>query len=431
MKIVLQSDLWKKFSKYHMFRRLLVLFCLIVSALIMSPSSQAAHKPEPWWNIQSVDTMKYSRDLAREKLGDTSFDLVIDTEVRKIAGTGATHVAIGTPYDSEFIPMLRRWIRAARKYNLHVWFRGNVSGWEGWFGYQRIGREEHTKLITEFIYNNPDLFADGDLFTSCTECENGGPGDPRFTGDVKGFRSFIISEYNAVKEAFSKINRDVQANLYSYNGDVARLVMDEQTTKSLDGIVVIDHYVKDPAKMVRDIDDLSGRSGGKIVVGEFGAPVPDIHGTMTPLEQAKWLDTTLALLSRSPNVAGINYWVATGGSTKLWNENGNPMPAVAILQKYYSPKKVSGVVTDELQYPVRAATIKTQFRETKTDSNGAFTLNILDGETIATVSAEAHNPVTTNLPYSEDAYKIVLMPEHETFIYKIRKLLIRILTGIL
>ena len=46
--------------------------------------------------------MKYSRDLSREKLKDPSFDVVIDKQVKAIAETGATHVAISTPYDEEF-----------------------------------------------------------------------------------------------------------------------------------------------------------------------------------------------------------------------------------------------------------------------------------------------------------------------------------------
>lgn len=86
-------------------------------------------KPDPkWWAFQSVDTMKHSRDLAREKLHDDSYDAVIDREVRSIADIGATHVAIATPYDEEFVPYLKRWVSAARKYHLAVWFRGNFSG---------------------------------------------------------------------------------------------------------------------------------------------------------------------------------------------------------------------------------------------------------------------------------------------------------------
>ena len=85
--------------------------------------------------------MKYSRDLAREKLDDPSFDKIIDKQMADISATGANYVAIGTPYDAEFIPMLKRWVASARKHNLHVWFRGNFSGWEEWFDYPKIDHD--------------------------------------------------------------------------------------------------------------------------------------------------------------------------------------------------------------------------------------------------------------------------------------------------
>src|SRR3989344_7391314 len=115
---------------------------------------------DKFWKVQSIDTMKYSRDLSREKLEDKSFDSIIDDTMKKISATGATHVSIGTPYDSEFLPILKRWVDSARKNGLKVWFRGNWSGWEGWFGYPKISRDEHIALTENFILNNPNLFKD-------------------------------------------------------------------------------------------------------------------------------------------------------------------------------------------------------------------------------------------------------------------------------
>jgi hypothetical protein len=37
------------------------------------------------WKFESIDTMKYSRDLSREKLHDESFDKTIDLQVKQIA----------------------------------------------------------------------------------------------------------------------------------------------------------------------------------------------------------------------------------------------------------------------------------------------------------------------------------------------------------
>jgi len=95
--------------------RLLILILFLIG---LSPISAKARERATWWQIQSVDTMKYSRDIAREKLDDPTFDSIIDRQVKDIAATGATHVAVGTPYDEEFVPFLTRWVNAARKYKL-------------------------------------------------------------------------------------------------------------------------------------------------------------------------------------------------------------------------------------------------------------------------------------------------------------------------
>ena len=168
-------------------KKFILLILLFLSLSVNTAHAQEKTKPT-WWKIQSIDTMKYSRDKAREKLADPSFDAIIEMQIRDIAQTGATHVAIGTPYDNEFLPFLKRWVDTARKYNLKIWFRGNFSGWEGWFDYPPISREEHLKLTEKFIKENNNLFKDGDIFISCPECENGGPGDPRQTNDIEGHR---------------------------------------------------------------------------------------------------------------------------------------------------------------------------------------------------------------------------------------------------
>lgn len=292
--------------------------------------------PKPEIKIKSIDTMKYSRDISREKLNDSTFDEVIKRQVSQIAQTGATHIAVGTPYDKEFVPFLARWVKEARQNKLKIWFRGNFSGWEKWFNYPRIDRKTHIKNIETFIKNNPDLFEDGDIFTPCAECENGGPGDPRNTGDVQGYRNFLIEEYNVSQKAFKEINKKVNTGFFSMNYDVAKLIMDKQTTSLVGGIVTIDHYVASPQKMIDDIEEIAKLSSGKVVIGEFGAPIPDIHGKMSESEQAQWLKQTLSQIFNSFDVLGVNYWVNVGGSTQIWDEEGKPREAVSILKKYFS-----------------------------------------------------------------------------------------------
>src|SRR5512145_1714451 len=174
---------------------------LLYSYTLIPVSAQV--KRNTWWQVQSIDTMKYSRDYSRRGLPD----YVIENQIKNIASTGATHVAIGTPYDDEFLPFLTAWVNAARKYRLNVWFRGNWSGWEKWFGYPAINRETHLEKTLQFIKKHSELFMPGDIFTPCPECENGGEGDPRKTGEISDFRRFLIQEYQSCSEEFRRLNK--------------------------------------------------------------------------------------------------------------------------------------------------------------------------------------------------------------------------------
>ena len=170
---------------------ILILVCLIAFGFYTSKSKIVdQNETVRYFDFQAVDTMKTSRDLSREKLNDSSYDKVIDAEISAIKKTGATHVAIATPYDKEFIPFLRKYVASARKNNLKVWFRGNLSGWEGWFDYPRLTTAEHIKGIELFLQNNKDLFEAGDYFSSCPECEN--REKPAFWvyNDVKSYQEF-------------------------------------------------------------------------------------------------------------------------------------------------------------------------------------------------------------------------------------------------
>jgi hypothetical protein len=391
--------------------------------ILFAQKPQAKETQSTWWSIQSVDTMKYSRDPSRAKLKDTSYDLVIDQQVRAIAQTGATHVAIGTPYDEEFVPILRRWVSAARKYGLHVWFRGNFSGWEKWFGYDSISRDEHKQKTTSFIQNHADLFVDGDIFTPCPECENGGPGDPRQTGDTAGHRTFLKELHVIAKREFDAIRKNVDSGFFSMNGDVARLIMDAETTKALGGIVVIDHYVASPKRLAEDVREIAKRSGGHIVLGEFGAPIPDIHGTMSEENQATWIRETLLAISMIPEVVGVNYWTSVGGSTQLWTGKGEARKGVGVLQQFFTPNVVRGTVTDELRSPITHASVTRSMRSVKTDARGTFTLPYVDEGVTINIEADGYKATSVRVGNDNSDISITLVRNEQSLWYRIRKFL--------
>src|SRR5260221_5347891 len=130
------------FSKIFYFIALFSFVALLIVLLFMLPKIMPKQNQ---WQVRSIDTMKYSRDRSRQALDDLAFNKVIDKQISLIAKTGANYVAIDTPYDLEFLPILKRWVVVARRYHLHVWFRGNFSGWEGWFGYAKMSQHDHLK----------------------------------------------------------------------------------------------------------------------------------------------------------------------------------------------------------------------------------------------------------------------------------------------
>jgi len=404
------------------------LFIIIIVAIpfvsMMFSESKTSKSDTTFWDFLSIDTMKFSRDKSREKLKDPAFDVTINNQLKDIAKTGATHVAIGTPYDDEFTPILIRWVEAARRNKLKVWFRGNFSGWEGWFGYPKIDRQTHLTRTEEFILKNSSLFEDGDVFSPCPECENGGPGDPRETGDVGGHRQFLVDEYEASKRAFQKIgkDKDVRSNFNSMNGDVARLIMDKATTKKLGGIVVVDHYVKTPQQLSDDIDAYAQQSGGKVILGEFGAPIPDIHGTMTEEQQAEWMTDAFIELSANKNVVGMNYWTNVEGSTEIWNSKRYARKAVEVVTKAYQPHVITGTIQNEVGRTVPQTILTSQERDTTTDSNGSFTLPYFNQNQKITITAEGYFNKEVDLSQLQSSKNVVLKKENEDFMFRLFKL---------
>lgn len=327
-----------------------------------------------WWEVQSIDTMKYSRDLALLYKDSNALDESIKQQVAEIAEIGATHVAVATPYDSEFLPFLEKWVRWARENNLKVWFRGNWSGWEGWFDYEKITPQKHILLTKNFIINNRDIFEDGDIFTACPECENGVIGDPRQEDNRDDFINFMLSEKEVVDESFQIIGKNVVTNFFSMNADVAKLVMDKVTSEKLGGVVTIDHYVGNPEMLVNDVSDIARKSSAKVVLGEFGAPIPAIHGIVDEKSQAGWISDSLYLLSQTPDLIGINYWVNVGGSTQLWDEKGNPREAVGVIESYFKPKIIDGRVKNIFGTPIAGARVSLGHKTSKTDKEGNFNI---------------------------------------------------------
>ncbi|MBI4137621.1 hypothetical protein HY469_06175, partial [Candidatus Roizmanbacteria bacterium] len=346
-----------------------VIALLIGSYLIISQRSSSTKNslevlaaPESIWPYECIDTMKTSRDKARVWRDSDMLNDHIERQMQTIVDMGGNCVALDTPYDDEFLFYLRKWVSAARRHNLHIWYRGNFSSWEGWFDYPKgMTTDEHIQKTSEFIVENADLFADGDIFTPSPEAENGGPFNQVEPDEYGVFRAYLIREHAEAQKAFELIGRDVKTNWLSMNGGLARRMLDQDTINKLDKAVSLDHYIKTPQEMGEYITYFADTFGSRVVIGEWGAPIPDINGPMNETQQAAFIESLLwEMYKEREHIDGINYWVLYDGSTSLMEPNENYRDAMYEIQNYFKPGSIEGIVMNELHDPLHNVHVKLQ-----------------------------------------------------------------------
>ncbi|MBU4210790.1 carboxypeptidase-like regulatory domain-containing protein [Patescibacteria group bacterium] len=401
-------------------------YIVVVFSFFLGPNFTYASNTHPeLWPVRSIDTMKTSRDKARAELNNPDFDTQIEKELTLIKEIGANYVAIDTPYDKEFLPFLKRWISLARKMGLKVWFRGNWSNWEGWFEYEKnMTPQEHIRKTVEFIETNPDLFEDGDAFDPCPECENSGWW--KQPQDDEKYNQFIQNQRIAVKTSFSKIKKDVHSNWFSIIGGRAKEVLNKKTFKTLDNLVTIDHYIKDPLGMGEYIDYFSQNFDTKVLLGEFGAPIPDINGDMDETEQAEFINQLfIQFYKHKDNVLGMNYWVITDGTTSLLNSDGTTRQAFEIIKNYYIPGVIKGTIKNTLGDRLKNISIKTSdgLNSAITDRKGSYKMIVPAGDTTILINQSKYDQATDKITIShgsEITKDIILTPKTPSILYKLR-----------
>lgn len=399
-------------------------FIFLFSAAFLLAKQQIFPAQATTWKIQSIDTMKYSRDGVRDKTVLQN----IPVYVQQVAALHANYIAIDTPYDEEFYPVLQAWVHAARENHLKVWFRGNVSGWEGWFDYPRLQNptDDH-QLVKNFILHHADLFQKDDIFTPVPEPENGIIGDPRGSGErAKAFNAFLVDSYNNCTNAFHQLNKEVTCGYFSMNADVAATVLTKKTVEQIGNVVVIDHYVNNPDKMGEAIDYLTHTLDAHIVIGEFGAPIPDINGSMTDTEQAQFVEKLLGqIYDRRSSVVGVNYWVLGGGSTALLNDDTTTKPAAQIIKNYFSPNVWQGQIIDAFNDPISYAQITTSTHDPITNENGVYIITTRKSNITIAIHVNGYQKKVTTVSFTDNpavSQSIVLTPSQADFWYKLQLL---------
>jgi len=406
---------------------------LVVFDLIDAYRTEHIHVDQPnitkFWEYQCIDTMKSSRDMARAQLTDlVKANKDIEREVGLIADTGANCISIATPYDNEFLPVLQVWIWRAREHGLSIWFRGNFAGWEGWFDYPKdMSIDKHLELTRKFILENRLLFKSGDIFTGAPEAENGGP----FAGNnnsstLSKYLSFLASEYETEKIAFEDIGVSVTVNWFSMNGWIAKNMYTSEGLDAIGNTVTIDHYSKNLIDMEDYLKYFRDKFHSKIILGEFGAPIPDINGDMTESEQSLFVSDMMKLFYRyRGSVSGLNYWTLRFGTTRLINDDFTTRKVYETLRRFYNPGVIYGRVLNSLGQPLKNVRVQVSTYDTgtTTDSRGYYSIVLPAGSSSIDFIAEDGGALNTQIDLSSGErkeYPIKLKSAKAGFIEKIR-----------
>lgn len=412
-----------------------IIVFIMVAISAVTPKKVLGQSTTTFWKYQCIDTMKISRDDARKWAEKPDLQDHIAWEMKTIKDLGANCVAIDTPYDSEFLPYLTQWVKAARTENLHVWFRGNFAGWETWFNYPKLADNQlfFTKLKS-FISDNANLFADGDIFTGAPEAENGGPYDQVEKNEYDSYRKFLIDEYQIEHDAFAAINKNVQLNWQSMNGGLAKRMYDQNTIDKTEKTITIDHYINSADQMGEYINYFNKTYKAQVNIGEFGAPIPDINGEMTEDQQAEFVEKLFAqLYDNRELVNGVNYWDLYDGSTALMNPDQTPRKVAAIVKKYFTPAIIAGIVTDDFDEPIVNVQVSSADGKDKaiTDKNGYYSFpTVQDNLTLVTVNGAnmasqkigrttSGEKITQNIQI--EAKNLNLVDQTRLFVYKLKK----------
>lgn len=378
------------------------------------------------WQVRSIDTMKNSRDQARARLNDASYDRVIEAEVADIKSLGANYVAIGTPYDDEFLPYLKKWVAAARKNDLKVWYRGTFSSYEGWFEYPKTMSPEQLLVASnKFITSHPELFEDGDIFDACPECENAGHW-PQPRSD-KQYNQFIQKKQTVLTEAFKEINKDVNVSYASIIGGRAKDVMDQPSFDALGKVVALDHYAVPPSNYGEYISYFKDKHDTKVLFSEVGAPIPDLHGEMNEEQQAEFMRQVFEqLYAQHEQVIGINYWVYNNGTTALASTKGVHRKVASVIEEYFKPGFIKGRVVNSVGDGIGDVVVEVDLgAETRTTSSGLYFLAVPLGKHTVTFSHPEYFPDSKDVTIKQNVQIIsnpVLSPVHKDWRYSLQEL---------
>ncbi len=335
-------------------------------------SAPACALPAPFchararWPIRSIDTMKLSRDTARDQLSAADIRALVRLDAR----LHPSHVTVDVYYDDP--AYMRRWVDSIHTAGLRVWFRAHWYAWETHYTRYVLPHgkirtvmaggtmtpQQYIDATRRFLQTNATLFENGDIFDFCPEPENGaywlrtyGKGWS-WRGNEAAKHAFNVFVRDGVRMAATTLAHrglgGVLVTAVSVNSSVATRLLSKPTMQRLK-MITLDLYpegkTRDAATaarlLVAEIASVRRKWPLPILIGEHGY-ARDI--AVDDATQARVLAAELAALVRLPYVLGLNYWVDAGGPgyggyTNLFARARNtwlPRPAASVLARAYT-----------------------------------------------------------------------------------------------
>lgn len=322
------------------------------------PTPTPSPSPSADWAIQSVDMMKYSKDVVCNQPSQAT----VDTMVQRAKDSGANYIAISTQYDNtatgycgngvtgNALALTTKWVNSIRAHGLHVWFRQMSNSFEGINGVTKVSNTPaYTNFIVNYILANPTLYQPGDIFTPTPEPDSAGisgvtycPTICQFT-NATDFNNWIQNTQVAVKNAFTQIGvSNVQVGYYGTSGFIVygannsdwygKSFLTAATVASMNNVIAMDDY---PESFGQNLSySMTGFHkvwpNATLVMGEWGTI--DATNSAQAVQQ---VNTSMAA-AKQPFVTGFNYWnLGPAGHESLLNSDLSTNATYTAVQNFF------------------------------------------------------------------------------------------------
>jgi hypothetical protein len=318
-----------------------------VSPTPPKPTVTPTPKPKQTWAIQSVSSMKETKD----RICNQRAQAFIDKWVARAKELGANYVSVETPYDNpscgNAVAYSKMWIKSIRAAGLKVWHRHMPMAFESIYDVPK-SKSDYLNMINSYIKNNASDFAADDIFTPIPEPQNGGIKGVTMCYnnvcqyDSQGdFNAWLRNAISTSESAFSAIGLGgkMKIGYFGFDGFITwgdnnpdwDGILEDATIQKMGNTIAVDHYPQlVGSSMGTDLNELQSKyPKALIVISEWG--------TVASVNTEQQVKDTMNAAKR-PNVVGFNYWqFGVGGNEALINEDLSKNLQFDEVQAIYKP----------------------------------------------------------------------------------------------